>query len=216
MRYFFITGTDTDCGKTYVTCQLIDYFKQFGKTLAVKPVASGCIDNNGQLLSEDVLHLEKHNRTLEYPINRWRFRAPISPHLAAKKEGQQLLVHDIARFCSQEHYQKFDYLLIEGAGGLLVPLNDDETWLDFLKLTQFPVILVVGMKLGCLNHALLTSLVLQSNKIPFCGWIANCLDRNMLALSDNIATLSEKIPVPLLATVPFQGKLIAHRLSEWV
>ncbi|KTD08272.1 dethiobiotin synthase [Legionella jamestowniensis] len=214
MRAFFITGTDTNCGKTYVTCQILDYLTQLEKKgMAIKPLASGCIEKNGELINEDVLHLQKHNKQVNYPVNNWKFRLPISPHLAARAESIELTAHEIAAFCQQEYYKTLDYLFIEGAGGLMVPLNDEETWLDFLKLTRIPVILVVGMKLGCINHALLTTSVLQQHNIPFSGWIANCLDKDMLALSENIATLSEKISAPLLATLPFQGKLIPHFLT---
>lgn len=216
MKTFFITGTDTDCGKTYVTCQILDYLKHLEKRgIAIKPVASGCIEKNGQLISEDVQRLQKHNINFDYPINNWKFRLPISPHLAAKAEDTELSIQEVAAFCQQDYYKTLDYLLIEGAGGLLVPLNDDETWLDFLKITELSVILVVGMKLGCINHALLTTSILQAHNIPFSGWIANCLDKDMLALSENIATLSDRISVPLLATIPFQGKLIPHFFTHY-
>ncbi|ASQ45917.1 dethiobiotin synthase [Legionella clemsonensis] len=215
MSAFFITGTDTNCGKTYVTCQILDYLKQLGKKgMAIKPLASGCIEKNGQLINEDVLRLQQYNTHLNYPVNNWQFRLPISPHLAAQAENAELSAREIATFCQQDYYKTLDFLFIEGAGGLLVPLNDEETWLDFLKITEIPVILVVGMKLGCINHALLTTSILQAHKIPFSGWIANCLDKNMLALSENIATLSDKISVPLLATIPFQGKLIPHFFTQ--
>jgi dethiobiotin synthetase len=200
MKRFFITGTDTDCGKTYVLCQLLDYFhKQQKKALALKPVASG--DN------EDVLRLQKYNKNSNYIINNWQFPAPISPHLAAQAVGCHLSVQDIADFCLNKQFSQLDYLLVEGAGGLLVPLNNEETWLDFLNLTQIPVILVVGMRLGCLNHALLTDRVLKNNQTACIGWIANCLDKDMLALTENIATLSLRMSMPLLATVPYQEKL---------
>ncbi len=175
--------------------------------MALKPVASGCSLNNGQLQNDDVLSLQEHNRNQDYLINGWQFPAPISPHLAAKEAGNSLTAHEIADFCLDRQFDNFDYLLIEGAGGLLVPLNDKETWLDFLNLTQIPVILVVGMRLGCLNHALLTESVLKSNRTACVGWIANCLDKEMLALTENIATLSLKMEMPLLATISYQGKL---------
>lgn len=207
MKPYFITGTDTDCGKTYVTCQMLDYLKKQQKdVLALKPVASGCFERNGQLQNEDVLRLKEYNPKTSYPINAWQFPSPISPHLAAKKVGSHLTVTEIAQFCLHEQYTNLDYLLIEGAGGLLVPLNDEETWLDFLKLTQMPVILVVGMRLGCINHALLSDALLKSNQIPCAGWVANCLDNEMLALSENIATLVLKMHMPLLGTIDYQEK----------
>lgn len=206
MKRYFITGTDTDCGKTYVTCQLLSYFNnQEKKALALKPVASGCQEKNGQLLSEDVLRLQKYNKNSHYSISGWQFAPPISPHLAAKEINCKLSVDKIAKFCLDKQFNELDYLLIEGAGGLLVPLNDEETWLDFLTLTKIPVILVVAMRLGCINHALLTDSVLKTNQITCAGWIANCLDKGMLALSENIATLSLKMHMPLLATIPYSS-----------
>ena len=205
MKRYFITGTDTDCGKTYVTCQLLDYFKHRGKrVIAVKPVASGCMEKEGELISEDVLHLERHNGTAHVQICPWRFKSPISPHLAAEEVGERLSAQAISDFCFDEAFIDFDYQLIEGAGGLMAPLNENETWIDFLLSSHIPVILVIGMRLGCLNHALLTELALNTHKINCAGWIANCLDKDMLALSANIQTLSEKMKSPLLATIPYE------------
>ena len=208
MKSFFITGTDTDCGKTYVSCQLLDYLTQNQKkALALKPVASGCIEKNGVLYSEDVLNLQEHNPDKSQQINGWLFAPPISPHLAAKQLGIHITANDLANFCLREKYDSLDYLLIEGAGGLLAPLNDEETWFDFLKLTQIPVIVVVGMKLGCINHALLTDAFLQTKQLTCAGWIANCLDKDMLVLAENIETLISKMHRPLLATIPYGGKI---------
>ena len=106
-------------------------------------------------------------------------------------------------FCNQSVFTAHDYLLIEGAGGLMVPLNAEETWVDFIRVSQIPVLLVVGMRLGCLNHALLSDAVLQQQALPYVGWIANCLDNNMMALSENIMTLQEKMSKPCLGTVSY-------------
>ncbi|WP_028387682.1 dethiobiotin synthase [Legionella fairfieldensis] len=208
MKTYFITGTDTDCGKTYVTCRLVEHLQQKKKSaLAIKPVASGCLVNNDQLENADLLKLQQYNHA-NYPINGWQFVSPVSPHLAAKEAGKRLSSQEIADFCCNEQFSSLDYLLVEGAGGLLVPLNEEETWLDFLKLTQIPVIVVVAMRLGCLNHALLTDSVLKTNQIHYAGWVANCLDKEMLALSDNISTLSAKMYGPLLATLSYEGSWI--------
>lgn len=208
MKRYFITGTDTDCGKTFVTCQLLSWFNsRQQKAQALKPLASACVEQNGQLVSDDVTRLQQHNCKPQQIINYKRYAPPISPHLAAKQVNDNLSTLDLVRFCEQEQFSVFDYLLIEGAGGLMVPLNDEETWLDFLRLTEIPVILVVGMRLGCINHALLTDAVLQMNKISCLGWIANSIDNNMLVLDDNIATLSAKMHMPLIATVPYGGNI---------
>ena len=117
-----------------------------------------------------------------------------------------ILAKDIVNFCNQASDSALDCLLVEGAGGLMSPLNDTETWLDVLSDANIPVILVVGMTLGCLNHALLTVLALKSREIKCVGWIANCLDQEMLALSENINTLSVKLSPPLLATLAYGGQ----------
>ncbi|MBA2710035.1 MAG: dethiobiotin synthase [Tatlockia sp.] len=207
MIRYFITGTDTDCGKTYVTCKLLDYFRTKGKqALALKPIASGCNRVNEQLISEDVVNLQNYNGDSSLTINGWRFAPPISPHLAAKEVNTRLSAQEIADFCLNEQYKKYNPLLIEGAGGLMVPLNDEETWLDFLELTKVPVIIVVAMRLGCLNHALLTAAALKTKQITAAGWIANCLDPKMLCLEENIDTLSLKMQMPLLGVLPYGGK----------
>ncbi|STY29367.1 Dethiobiotin synthetase [Legionella wadsworthii] len=211
MKRFFITGTDTDCGKTYVTSRLVNYFPA---SIAIKPVASGCLEIDNELVSADAQLIQKNNISLDL-INPWRFKLPISPHLAAKKEGVNLSMTEIAEYCLNFQFGEMEKLFIEGAGGLMVPINDKETWIDFLQITNIPVLLVVGMKLGCINHALLTEAVLRANNIQCIGWIANCIDPNMLALSENIDTLTRKLRSPLLAKIPFASDLtMIHSLEQ--
>ncbi len=213
MKRYFIVGTDTDCGKTYVTSRLVNHLRQKGYcALAIKPVASGCFERDGTLISEDAEQLARANGSPGIDISPWRFKPPVSPHIAAAEVGVRLSAKGIMDFCDAHVFANFDVLLIEGAGGLMVPLNEHETWLDFLKISEFPVILVVGMQLGCINHALLTAYALNAHNIPCVGWIANCLDNNMLALSENIQTLSEKIAFPLLETIGYQGDIGANRI----
>lgn len=204
MKCYFIVGTDTDCGKTYVTANLV---KTVPKSMAIKPVASGCFELDNQRISADAMELQKHcNLNLDV-INPWRFTRPVSPHIAAKEEGIHLSIAEIANYCLNLSLAHVEQLFIEGAGGLMVPLNDHETWVDFLIATRFPVILVVGMKLGCINHALLTALALKSHNLQSVGWIANCIDPKMLALTENIETLQSMLNIPLLGVVPFAGSL---------
>lgn len=211
MKQFFITGTDTNCGKTYITVELL---KQLPNAQALKPIASGAIGQRGCLLNEDILKLQAQNTDSQMPVNQWLFEAPIAPHLAAAQ--QQIIINATAiyRFCQQPIFNQFDTLLIEGAGGLCVPLNDDETWIDFLKLSQIPIILVVGMKLGCINHALLTEAVLKEKKLPFMGWIANCLDPAMLVLNENIETLQQMMTTPLLGIADYGKSLVLNSLFK--
>ncbi|KGP64398.1 ATP-dependent dethiobiotin synthetase BioD [Legionella norrlandica] len=204
MKRYFITGTDTDCGKTFITNELGNFFP---KSAAIKPIASGCHYRENQLVNSDaLLHQQLSNLSLEI-INPWRFKLPASPHLSAKADGASINVTKVADYCLNLQLDNIERLFIEGAGGLMVPLNEEETWLDFLKLTNIPVILVVGMKLGCLNHALLTQSTLESNKITCKGWIANCLDPNMLMLEENISTLITRLKYPLLAVTSYGGQI---------
>lgn len=210
MKRIFILGTDTDCGKTYVTARLANYFPH---AAAIKPVASGCESVNGQLVSSDARQLQKNKNLTLDQINPWRYKLPVAPHIAAKEEGGLLSAAEIADYCLNLKLSGVEHLFIEGAGGLLVPLNDEQTWIDFLKITRFPIILVVGMKLGCINHALLTEAVLQTHKIPCLGWVANCLDPQMLALEANIETLKARLKMPLVAILPFRGELLDVNLN---
>ncbi len=206
LNTYFVVGTDTDCGKTYVTVALLDYFRQQQQPAhALKPVASGCREEQGVLINEDVEALQKANGVLTPSINRWMMQKPIAPHLAARENGFTLSVSEILAFCQSYPSAGLEHLLIEGAGGLMVPLNDDETWIDFLTQSKIPVIIVVGMRLGCINHALLTAWALQSHGISCKGWIANFLDPKMSAQQENLHTLKRKLSVPLLGTVSFQG-----------
>ncbi len=210
MKRYFITGTDTDCGKTYVTKKLTEYFPN---SAAIKPIASGGNKVGNQLVNSDAHEFQQQSNIPLEQINPWCFELAVSPHIAAKEEGRCLSIKEIADYCLNQPFNSIETLFIEGAGGLMVPLNESETWVDFLKCTDIPVILVVGMKLGCINHALLTAMALKSNRIQCVGWIANCLDPHMLALDENIETLKNKLPFPLLASIAFSGEVIDF---QWV
>ena len=205
MKRYFITGTDTDCGKTYVTAKLLDYYTN---SVAIKPIASGCSLINNHLVSSDAEQLTKNNHLSLDEINPWRFEHPVSPHIAAQKAGKFIDVNQVASYCMNFQAPGVDTLFIEGAGGLMVPLNENHTWLDFLKITKIPVILVVGMKLGCINHALLTASVVKANEIEFAGWIANCIDPQMLSLEENINTLIGLLKSSPLGTLSYLGAFI--------
>lgn len=205
MKRYFVTGTDTNCGKTYVTSKLINYFPL---SVGIKPIASGCIEKENELINPDAELLKKASNLSLNLINPWRFKLPVSPHIAAKKEGKRLSITEIAEYCINLQLKGVEKLFIEGAGGLMVPLNEEETWVDFLEVSKLPVILVVGMKLGCINHALLSAALLQAKKIKCEGWIANCIDPHMQALEENMDTLSQKLDFPLLAKVPFASDVL--------
>lgn len=209
MKRFFIIGTDTNCGKTYVTGQLLTYLKEKKRSAwAIKPVATGCWEQDGQLVNEDILHLQAHNGEVNQDSCPWRFIPPVSPNIAAAEVGTFIAAKAVATYCDKSGSADLDYLLIEGVGGLMAPLNAHETWLDVLIHSPIPVILVVGLRIGCINHALLTALALQARQVHCVGWIANCIDRDMRAVPENIETLSQALPYPLWATVPFGGKIV--------
>jgi dethiobiotin synthetase len=206
IKTYFVLGTDTDCGKTYTTVALLDYLReQQIAARALKPVASGCREENGALINDDIQQLRLANGSHAAPIHHWMMQAPIAPHLAAEAAGVSISATKIKTFYESYPKEGLEYLLIEGAGGLFVPLNDQETWIDFLVQSHIPVILVVGMRLGCINHALLTSYALIKQHIPCHGWIANFIDPHMLAQSDNLQTLQKWLHYPLLGTIPYQG-----------
>ncbi|MBL7479284.1 dethiobiotin synthase [Legionella bononiensis] len=211
MKRYFITGTDTDCGKTFVTGKLVEYFSN---AVAIKPIASGCSVVMDQLINSDAQHLMQNSPLSMDQINPWRFPLPVSPHLAAQDVGVVLDIHELSDYCLSLEVKEADIMFIEGAGGLMVPLNHSETWIEFLKASEIPVIFVVGMQLGCINHALLTGLALKTHHIECAGWIANCLDPDMLLLDENIETLKNLLEYPLLATLPFGSELIDVNLSK--
>ena len=211
LKSYFITGTDTHCGKTYVTVALLNHLRSQNKSaLALKPVASGCEEVDGQWINHDIQCLEQANGSQSPPIWKWKFRPPIAPHLAAQQEKVQISASEIKRFYTSYPKENLDYMLVEGAGGLLVPLNSQETWLDFLVATHMPVILVVGMRLGCINHALLTAYALRKQHIACHGWIANFLDPSMLAVADNLNTLKQWLRYPYLGHVSYGGDFVAN------
>ena len=135
MDRYFILGTDTDAGKTYATCAFLDYLTNLGKrAMALKPVATGCTDKADGLRSEDERNMWPYSKDLE--IGLWRFKPPISPHLAAELEGVSISMSSLLSFTDSDKFNDSDVLLIEGAGGLFVPLNHHETWVDFLKQSK--------------------------------------------------------------------------------
>ncbi len=203
-RRYFITGTDTGVGKTYVSCQLLQKFKAEGKrTIALKPLASGCEHTAAGLRNEDALLLQTAASVpLPYEtINPYAFEPPIAPHLAAALASTTLRAQDLAAACAEAFSHPADVYLIEGAGGWQVPLNDQETWPDFVKQIEAEVILVVGMRLGCINHALLTVESIQHSGCHLAGWIANPLPPEMPFLKENLAYLKAHIPHDLLTTL---------------
>lgn len=209
----FITGTDTDVGKTYVSCHLLKYFNQQGlKTIGMKPVASGCTLTQEGLRSEDALALQHHaNIQLPYEtVNPIAFQPPIAPHIAAEQNNFDLSVENIVKHCQPGLNTPADVHLLEGAGGWLVPLHKNKTLADLALALDAEIILVVGMRLGCINHALLSTEAIKNKSCKLKGWIANFIDKDMLYQEQNLTTLKKYIEAPLLATMPYQSKILTN------
>jgi dethiobiotin synthetase len=200
---YFITGTDTNAGKTWATIALMRYFKQQGKTVVgMKPVAAGCVMQNDQLKNEDALLIQENaSFNIDYDlINPYAYQLPVSPHIAGINNPVNLATV-VERFTILKELA--EVVLVEGAGGWYAPLNDCEDISDLAKALALPVILVVAIKLGCINHAKLTWQAIQRAGIPCAGWIAVCVDPDMLKPGDNIRTIKTALNVPLLGVLPY-------------
>lgn len=209
---YFITGTDTGVGKTLISCALLHGFAAQGKRVAgLKPVAAGCDagDHN-----EDALALRAaSSMQLTYgQVNPYCFPHAIAPHLAARHAGARI---DFKRILASYHELagQADKVVVEGAGGFLVPLNEKRSSADLAQELALPVIVVVGMRLGCINHALLTVRAIADYQLECAGWVANILDAGMPALQENIEALRERIAAPLLGIVPQLAQPDAERAA---
>ncbi len=206
---FFVTGTDTGIGKTTVSCALLHAFAAQGKKVAgMKPVAAG--SENGQWLDVELLLAASNVNISRQHINPYAFDPPIAPHIAAQQAGVEIDLAVIRR-AYRELSATADIVIVEGAGGFLVPVNQHQTGADLAKTLNLPVILVVGMRLGCLNHALLTAQAIKAAGLPLAGWVANCIDPQMLVLAENTATLERRLEGLLLGVVPFDSKIDAQK-----
>ena len=200
---YFITGTDTDVGKTYIASTLVKHFCQQGlQAVGMKPVAAGAELVNGRLLNSDVIELIKaSNVDADLAlINPYVFAPAIAPHIAAEQAAIKVSLDNIQQ--SFDALQaKADVVVVEGAGGFRVPINRQETMADLAVKLNLPVILVVGVRLGCINHALMTAGSIRAAGLNLVGWVANRIDQKMPAIEENIATLKAMIKAPCIADV---------------
>lgn len=209
MAAYFVTGTDTGVGKTLVTAGLLlAATARCARVAGIKPVAAGSEWRDGRRVNADAETLRAASRLLlsGEQVNPVLLESAMAPHLAAQREGVTLRVAPLAAHCRSIEALQTDLLLAEGAGGWLVPLNDHETMADLAAALGWPVILVVGMRLGCLNHALLTAAAVERTGLRLAGWVANCAWPTMVALEQNVATLTARLAAPCLGTVPFLGE----------
>lgn len=210
LRSCFVTGTDTGVGKTRFTVNLLKTLAQQSayqnkRIVGMKPVAAGSTLLNGRYDNDDVLLLRAASNWSAPPEldNPLLLHDALSPNLAAQRVGVEVDVGHLVA-CHRRLMQQADVVVVEGAGGFLVPLSNELTGADLATALELPIILVVGLRLGCLNHALLTAEVIRSRGLRFAGWIANEIDANMLAQQENILFLQHKLQAPMLAHMPFE------------
>jgi len=206
-RGYFITGTDTGVGKTLVACALLHAFARAGwRVVGMKPVAAGATRSAERLINDDVAELRAASTVvcgLEQ-INPYCFEPAIAPHIAAAQAGVTIDLNQIVRAHALLAAQA-DKVIVEGAGGFCVPLNRHEDGADLARLLGLPVILVVGVRLGCLNHAVLTAHAVRAHGLRLAGWIANRIDPAMPAAHENVAALVERLAAPFLGAVEFMA-----------
>jgi dethiobiotin synthetase len=212
MTGFFITGTDTGIGKTYSTVLLArQLIGQGYRVAALKPVASGADRINGQLRNADALQLQVvSNVELSYTeTNPYCFMPPIPPHIAA---SQQHVAIDSAVIAKQvlQAQARADAVLVEGVGGWLAPLTSNATVADLARQLHLPVLLVVGLRLGCLNHALLSAAAIANSSCELAGWLANVIDPNYAVADETITYLRTHIPSPCVGVISYQSTEIAQ------
>jgi len=203
-RGLFVTGTDTGVGKTVVACGLVRALRKRGVQVGVmKPIASGATPTPEGLRNADALDLMAASGTCASyaEVNPYCFEPPVSPHIAAEDAKISIDIDMIA-----QHYRQLaaqaDWVIVEGAGGWLAPIGDRESMADIAAVLQLPALLVVGLKLGCLNHALLTRRSIAARAVPFAGWVASGVEPAMLRAAANLATLERLLGEPPLAVVP--------------
>ncbi|MFC5436223.1 dethiobiotin synthase [Rhodanobacter umsongensis] len=204
MPAVFIAGTDTGIGKTHAACALLHALRRAGYGVCgMKPVASGCVATVDGLRNDDALALQAASSTmLPYAsINPVALRDPLSPHLAAAHEGVEISLAPLRKAFDQLRADH-QCVVVEGIGGWLVPLAPGLFAADIAKQWRLPVILVVGLRLGCLNHALLSARAIAADGCRLLGWIGNCIDPAMEAQAENLATLRELLPAPCLGVLP--------------
>ena len=203
-RAYFITGTDTGVGKTRVAAGLIAALQRQGqRVVAMKPVACGLIEHDGRMINEDVLTFAAltHQDASDPALCPYALPAPVSPNIAAEHALISIDIAAIAQYLATLRATA-DLVVVEGAGGWLVPLSATHTMADLARQLRLPVILVVGLRLGCLNHALLTISAVRASGLTLAGWVGNHIDPDMLEMPANIATLTQFIGVPPLAILP--------------
>ncbi|MEE4173060.1 MAG: dethiobiotin synthase [Xanthomonadales bacterium] len=215
MNTWFVTGTDTEIGKTFATCDLLKHLVASGQRAAgLKPIASGCESSREGLRNEDArLLMAASNVRLDYAqVNPYAFEPPIAPHIAAERAG---VVIDTAFAARALPAVQADWVLVEGAGGWNIPLGQGRVLKDLAAAFTSQVLLVVGMRLGCINHALLSAQQIRRDGFELVGWVANEVDPAMLESAANLATLDDLMPAPRLAFLPWTPAAGEAVIGDW-
>lgn len=214
-RGVFVTGTDTGVGKTVAACALIHALAARNvRAVPMKPIAAGAVERNGRWLNEDTANLmEAAGMPLDEAarVTPILLREPMAPHIAAAREGRKIMLATVV-----EAFRRLaarDFVVCEGVGGFLVPLDEHSDTVHLARLIGLPVVLVVGLRLGCLNHALLTAQAIEAAGLTFAGWIANAIDPDMPVRDENVATLVGRLKAPLLGRLPFAPEANARELA---
>ena len=204
-RGLFITGTDTGVGKSLVACALLHAYAARGlRVIGMKPVAAGAAFVNGAWVNEDVAQLlaASNVRAPLEAVNPYCFEQAIAPHIAASINQKTITINKLQDSCARLSVLA-DIVVVEGAGGFCVPLNDHESSADLARALALPVVLVVGMRLGCLNHALLTAEAIRARGLTLTGWVANHIDAAMPQADANVASLEARLNAPLIARIAY-------------
>ncbi len=218
-KWLFITGTDTDVGKTVIASGLLAAANQAGlRTAAIKPIAAGCELTEQGMTNDDALQLQAaaSHRLSYQQINPVALEPAIAPHIAANEAGKRLSAARLTGFCRGLSLLPVDLVVLEGAGGWRVPINERETLADVARELNCAVIVVVGMRLGCLNHTLLTIEAIRRDGLKVAGWVANIIDPDMPRLDENIDTLKQRIAEPCLGTVPRLKDLSPQQVAKYL
>jgi dethiobiotin synthetase len=213
-RTYFVTGTDTNVGKTWATLALMNYFKQQNlSVIGMKPVASGCEKIDDEWRNSDALAIQKMgSEFVDYSLlNPYAYELPISPHLAGK-ENPANLETIFTNFQSLQNLA--DVLIVEGAGGWYAPLNNNETIADLARKLNVPIILVVAIKLGCINHALLTVEAIKNSALNCAGWMAVCNDADFECVELTIESLVARLKIPLIGILPYSEQADFEDLAQ--
>ena len=214
-RGFFVTGTDTGVGKTCVSVGMVRALQAQGHVVVgMKPVASGCVESSTGLVNEDALELQAcASFTMPYhQVNPYAFAPAIAPHVAAQAAGTEIEIPVITATCRQLSAEA-DRVVVEGVGGWLVPINGHQTMADVAIELDLPIVLVVAVRLGCLNHALLTAAAIRDSGLPLAGWVANRMHPDCERQDENVAALLERLPAPLLADIAYAEEKSARDLQ---